>query len=962
MNISKTTATTGSCLLAAAVSLGALATVRMPALALAQDRPAATQSGGAARPVAERADAPQPGAATQSSARLDVPAAADIAAETATVREILADFYKTALKQKDYEPLIAELGQRASREESPAHQYALLQEGERLAVEAGLYAKAIEIATERSRRFQADTLDTRMAALDRIIKQQDDTGVDMALDFARRTVDVALAAEAFPVAERAVESLAELAKRQSADLAKRRAAITKKYKKKIPLPNPLGNLVAEVARIKEEVAKCAKRRADHDAVAKRLQSGGDEKAATAAGVYLALQKNDWTAALPVLRQVRGPVGAAAKRELEAAAKNSPEAVVEAANEWWALGDVAVETWNTDPLDAAAYKSHAADLYLSALTNLEGKVARDLATTRIREAAFPRALRLVESDADNCRTAAEASQVYKIYAARPDLPPFLTGLVAARARHWDQLAVEKRVKLGGRWLKPTDHEREISAAEDKVAHARDLLTGGQYELAKKELEEASALNPESAKAEFFIGLVYWAVDNDLAAIEHWLEGLRREPNHSCLLNNIAISELTAARHRSAINHFRRASRLLPEPVIAGNIAYAVKLSGQLGIKGKELEDLNDLARQTQAALRNTPAAAREPAASAAGGGAGGTDIASVSRFTYISPYGVTWAGGSVGPTVDKSKESTDVASVAVGYGTGFVVAPGLVLTNEHVVRSAREIMVHDPADFTRQLVATVVAVDKDLDLALLKVNDLKAPPLKLAETLPPRTSDIMAMGFPGGPSLLGNKLKSTKGSVISMGDPTLDGGNFLHSCLINPGNSGGPIIDQYGDVIGVVRAIAKISEIGDSYSIGIPIERVLPFFEEQRKKLEPPAPPTPPEGQPVPSSAPASDAAASSPPGTPDPAAPPSGGVRGQADALKQSVEGAGDNPAGSPEEKAEAAATRKSRRAMREAREKEQQEADDKPAAPPRTLLTWPEVDAAASRSVLLVVCKEGAR
>jgi S1-C subfamily serine protease len=942
-----------SCLLTAAAGLGGLLLgdvmlFRPPASAVAQDGSAAA--------------AAKPGAA-DGSARLDVPAASAIEAETTKIREILADAYKTAQKQKDYEPLIAELNQRVSREELPSHQYAIMQEAERLAVEAGFYAKAMEIASDRARRFKADTLDTRMAALERIVKQQDDTNVDLGLDFARRTVDVALAAEAFPVAERAADVMAELAKRQSADLAKRRAAITKKYKKKIPLPNPLGTLVTDVARVKEEVMRCGKRRADHDAVAGRLRSGGDEKAATAAGVYLALQKNDWPAALPLLRQIRGPVGAAAKRELDSLAKKSPEAIVEAANEWWALGDTTAETWNTDPLDAAAFKSHAADLYLSVLPALEGKVARDLATTRIREAPPPRSLRLVESDALNCRTASEASQVYKIHAARSGAPPFLAGLVAARSRHWDHLAEEKRIKLGNRWLKPADYDREIDAAEDKVSHARDLLKGGQFELAKKELEEASELNPESAKAEFFTGMVYAAVDNDMAAIEHWLEGLRREPNHSCLLNNLAISELIAGRHRSGVNHFRQASRLLPEPVIAGNIAYAIKSSAQLGIKGKELEDLNDLSRQTQAALRNSAAAPRDPAAGSAGGSAGGaaggTDIATANRFTYISPYGASWAGGSVGGSGDKSKESTDVSSVAVGYGTGFVVAPGVVLTNEHVVRSAKEIMVHDPADFTRQLVATVIAVDKTLDLALLKVADLKAPPLKLAEGLPPRTSDIMAMGFPGGPNLLGNKLKSTKGSVISQGDPTLDGGNFLHSCLINPGNSGGPIVDQYGDVIGVVRAIAKISEIGDSYSIGIPVDRVLPFFEEHRAKFEPPAAPAGPDGQPAP---PPDPAAAQ--PGQPDPATPPPGGVRGQADALKQTVEGGGEKPADRTEAKAGQEKKTASGR-KRRSRDKDDDTDDNAAATPPapeRTLMTWPEVDGEASRSVLLVVCKEGSR
>ena len=56
---------------------------------------------------------------------------------------------------------------------------------------------------------------------------------------------------------------------------------------------------------------------------------------------------------------------------------------------------------------------------------------------------------------------------------------------------------------------------------------------------------------------------------------------------------------AFQHRR--RHFRQASRLLPEPAIVGNIAYAVKLSSPLGIKGKDLDDLNDLGGRLRAIL-------------------------------------------------------------------------------------------------------------------------------------------------------------------------------------------------------------------------------------------------------------------------------------------------------------------------------------------------------------------------
>ena len=86
----------------------------------------------------------------------------------------------------------------------------------------------------------------------------------------------------------------------------------------------------------------------------------------------------------------------------------------------------------------------------------------------------------------------------------------------------------------------------------------------------------------------------------------------------------------------------------------------------------------------------------------------------------------------------------------------------------------EIAIVDPRDRERQMTAKVIATSENPDLALLECEALEAPAVNFAERLPPRGEDIMCLGFPGG-SLLGLALKSTKGSVISLGDDDLDGG-------------------------------------------------------------------------------------------------------------------------------------------------------------------------------------------
>jgi S1-C subfamily serine protease len=185
-------------------------------------------------------------------------------------------------------------------------------------------------------------------------------------------------------------------------------------------------------------------------------------------------------------------------------------------------------------------------------------------------------------------------------------------------------------------------------------------------------------------------------------------------------------------------------------------------------------------------------------------------------------------------LDEPEEDT---VVRISSGTGFVIAPGYILTNKHVIEDGNEFVVFDPADKERQVVATLVASIDNPDVALLRCEDLSADPLPLAPKMPRSGSRIMALGYPAG-TALGMEVKGSQGDVMSAADPQLDGGNFLHGAQTNPGNSGGPLIDDTGAVIGVVVAIVRTSNVGNAYNVGIPIERVWPFIREHVEDIEP----------------------------------------------------------------------------------------------------------------------------
>jgi S1-C subfamily serine protease len=145
---------------------------------------------------------------------------------------------------------------------------------------------------------------------------------------------------------------------------------------------------------------------------------------------------------------------------------------------------------------------------------------------------------------------------------------------------------------------------------------------------------------------------------------------------------------------------------------------------------------------------------------------------------------------------------------VGAGSGFVfTTDGLILTNSHVVRGARQVIVHTTAGNTKD--AAVLGDDPHTDIALLKIASSEPlPSLSLGSARALRVGQlVVAIGNPMGfastitagvVSALGRSLRATTGRLIDDVIQT--------DAALNPGNSGGPLLDAHGQVIGVNTAI------------------------------------------------------------------------------------------------------------------------------------------------------------
>ncbi len=165
-----------------------------------------------------------------------------------------------------------------------------------------------------------------------------------------------------------------------------------------------------------------------------------------------------------------------------------------------------------------------------------------------------------------------------------------------------------------------------------------------------------------------------------------------------------------------------------------------------------------------------------------------------------------AAAAPAPAVAQARPNPNARRLS--SGTGFVVAPDRVLTNQHVVAGCDRILARTPDG--RWLAATPPAqVDRELDLALLTIPGNPGPPLAFRSAPAIRRGEgVVAYGFPLA-GLLSADPKLTRGEVNALAGIRNDPKVLQISAEVQPGNSGGPLLDMQGHVLGVV--VAKLDQ-------------------------------------------------------------------------------------------------------------------------------------------------------
>ena len=160
----------------------------------------------------------------------------------------------------------------------------------------------------------------------------------------------------------------------------------------------------------------------------------------------------------------------------------------------------------------------------------------------------------------------------------------------------------------------------------------------------------------------------------------------------------------------------------------------------------------------------------------------------------------------------------------GQGSGFIVgADGLILTNAHVVRDAREVTVK--LQDRREYKAKVLGSDPSTDIAVLKIDAHNLPVVSLGNPKQLAVGDyVLAIGAP-----FGFEQSATSGIVSAKGR-SLPGDGYVPfiqtDAAVNPGNSGGPLFDAGGAVVGINSQIYSQTGGYMGVSFAIPIDVAL----------------------------------------------------------------------------------------------------------------------------------------
>ena len=190
--------------------------------------------------------------------------------------------------------------------------------------------------------------------------------------------------------------------------------------------------------------------------------------------------------------------------------------------------------------------------------------------------------------------------------------------------------------------------------------------------------------------------------------------------------------------------------------------------------------------------------------------------------------------------DKVVQSTVSIEVSQGgdevvsTGTGIIAtSDGYMITNAHVVLNSKNVLVTVTTYDGQTYDAVVVGVNRSTDLAVIKTNDYQFTPAEFGDAGQLAIGEwVLAIGNPGGSRFAGSV---TRGIVSGL-DRAVErysenGMTYIQTdAAINPGNSGGPLVNMYGQVVGI-NSSKIITEGYEGMGFAIPVSKAKDILDQ-----------------------------------------------------------------------------------------------------------------------------------
>lgn len=413
-------------------------------------------------------------------------------------------------------------------------------------------------------------------------------------------------------------------------------------------------------------------------------------------------------------------------------------------------------------------------------------------------------------------AEQVLELYRTFINDPTIDQEARDKAHSQIDQWEARADRNMFRYGTKWVTAAEKQRMQEHGEELIRRAESFLATEDLAKCIETLEKASEVDVGGIEADFSLGM-YWALVgmNPKEARDHFLTVCRRlelydsgehgimSRNLAVALSNLALTELRLDEASDAVSHFEQALRLAPDlTAIHHNAIHAYRLGGD--------NQHFYMPEPTHRKLEILVRAHRSDV----------NDSLSTLSWLYQPLYE---SESTQGAAVSSSADASENLNL-VGYGSGFVVAPGVVVTNQHVVNGAEGFdLVFDDGTSSR---GQTMAVHPELDLALVKFDDLYSDGLPIA-TEPSRLgTEIGLLGFPD-PDVLSGSLKFTRG-VVTEADSAH---RIMFDALATQGNSGGPILDATGQVVGVC-AVQINAALENRYNTGVSSAALLEFIEDE----------------------------------------------------------------------------------------------------------------------------------